>query len=366
MLQKIKNRKIDRNTLYCLSDKCHSFLLSGYPKKDILTRIADTASESFGEYFNPVILSDPDEISVNFIELLDLIVYEMNKTEKDDDSIREYIIDDLYSRIIIYLKILKGKKEYKKNLVYRGISSDDTIIMKTHKMEEYTSDLISEFHDHIFIQKDILKTLMTFSADELLNFYYQIAKGPYSLEIRTMALTGLKGHPRHFTNWDLLKKSTIEFNSLVNYVESFNTQVIEENQLPDNSYSLLFVLDYFEMNITQLSNEETLAWFTEIISKVWLNTIAPRFYNRIFMTLSNIFIYYDIEYMKKLIKRQNNLVALISLIELLPGEFFNRITVKLDLLGKNFIVSTKKLIASEDLILNEETSNTLTYLFRSS
>ena len=162
------------------AEQCYSLLNSSSSRRDTLKKISEMASSDFGEYFGPDILSCPDEISVHFIEILDQIVFETQENLISPNSINDYINDDLYNRLNIYLDVIKDITLYKNSISNRRLTYDDTVIIRHFSLKEMVPELIEEFYEQPTIQKDILRTLLVFNNEELLNFYYQIVKKLHS------------------------------------------------------------------------------------------------------------------------------------------------------------------------------------------
>lgn len=357
------NLKIGKEELCELSGHCYDLYNSSSSKTDALKKIASAASAEFGEYFGLNILKNPDEISVNFIELLDQIVFEFEENDSDEDNIKKYIIDDLYLRISIYLKLYKDEELYKKDISKRILSYDDTIIIKHYRMKEYIPNLIDEFFEQPNIQKAILKTLINFDIEELLNFYYQIVKENYCLEIKSLALIGLKGFSSKFTNWHLLKTCDKKLNTLVDYAESFDMDNMEHNNLPYDLYSLFFIINFIELNISSLMNGSTINWICDLLDSSVNIGIENLLHTSIYSSITNIIIYFNLDYMKFFLKNENYMISLTNLIDILPRAFFDRITIKLDLLGVEFIKGVNELLSSGKVKPDRINSNIISYLF---
>jgi len=354
--------KFNKKALTRIANRCYDLLSMAPSKKEALSRIALTASTEFGEYFGPIILENPDEISVNLIELLDQIVFEIEENDSGENNIREYIIDDLYLRINIYLEIIKDRDLYKKSLSSRLLTYDDTIIIKKYKMHEYIPDLLREFHDQANLQKAILKTLLTFDAEDLLNFYYQIIQGVYCLDIKSLALIGLKGFNGRFSNWHKLRNGDDDLNRLISYTKSFNILNIEKNELPVDHNTLFFVINYIEQYIGEFAEESAYNWILSVFKVFSQIEIDNSLFTSIYTSISNIMISFDIDYLKKFSKSEENLISFIHFIDRFPRSIFDRITVKLDVLDREFTSPVNSLISSEKIILDEVNSNILSYL----
>ncbi|MFC1670345.1 hypothetical protein ACFL20_08115 [Spirochaetota bacterium] len=357
-----KTKQINKEQLLKITAQCDEHLNSKPVKLDALKGIAAIAVKEFGQYFGPNVLTNPDELSIGFIELLDQIVFEISDNKSDDNNIRDYIIDDLLFRAGIYIEAITNIKTYKNNFHSRAICFDDMIVIKYYSMDEYISHLVFEFNEQPHLQEAILKTLITFQSDDLLKFYSNIINGNHNLEIKGLALMGLKKFQNSLSNWNLLKSDGPEIASLITYVKNFNVDNIEKNIVPADEYSLYFVINYIEQNLRTLTSDPVHNWILKMYESLLNIKIHHSFKYSIYKSLSNIIIFFDINYMKSFANNQEYFINFIKLIDALPREFFGRITAKLNLLGNNFINAVNDLISEEKIEVNKVDSNIMSFL----
>ncbi len=354
--------KFNRKAIQNIAAQCYEHVNSSSNRRDALSSIALTATKEFGGYFDSLSLEQPDEIYVNFIELLDQIVFEIDENDSGETSIREYIIDDLYQRITIYLEIIKDEELYRQGLNNRLLCNEDTIIIRHYKMLEYIPELLREFQEQPNLQKAIIKCLLAFNAEDLLNFYYQIAQGHYCTDIKALALIGLKGFSGRFSNWHKLKTTDDDTSSLISYVEGFNTDVIAKNPLPFNLNTLYFTINFIELNLEKFNKDQNLRWIFKVFKCFLEVDVNNTFFTSIYTSISNILLGLDIASILKLVSHEKDLISFIYFSDLLPAAIFNRISVKLDSLNSGFLERLQDIINSEKVILDEVNSNISSYL----
>ncbi len=359
----MKNNKLTSEDLVNLASLCNESIKNSENRKAALEKIAETISCNLGDYFGPGILLHPDEISIHFIELLDQIVFETVENSSGDDRIRDYVIDNLYSRLGIYLDIFNDKELYKRNLCNRIITNDDTVIIRQFKMIEYLPELLVEFFEQPELQKPILRVLLTFKSDDLLNFYYQIAQQKNPIDIKILALIGLKFFHSKFHNWDQIKEKFNGRYPVIEYALEFDADDITRNKFPNDVYSLLFVLKFIDLNFDTLSNPNVTKWIISVLVSALKFEIDSNLQGDIFKDITNILIYIDTTNINSLLTNDDMVVSLISIIDFLPREYFDRIVMRISLLGEEFIESVRNLISAGRINAEDRTSNTMSFLF---
>ena len=355
--------KINSDKLHKIAQSCYDIISEVQSKDEALKQISHIAFRELGEFFGPYILDEPTQITVNFIELLDQILYTVYDSETETGTIRNYIIEDLHLRIGIYLEVLKSRELYKKSLAGRILTLDDTIIIQELELVEFIPDLMAEFYDQPSLQKPILKSLIKFDVEELMNFYYQIIKGIFCLEIKTLALLGMKCLSVNFRHWHLLKNIDSDLTRIVEYCEKFDASVIENNEIPSDIHTIFFVVNFIEMKTLKNRAENSLQWMFLLNRNLLdMNAESP-LSGCIFQALSNTLLLLELKGLKEFVKGKNNLISFISLIDRLPAVYFNRIIGKLNLLGGDFIDTIQYLISSKKIKLKGIDSNILNFIF---
>lgn len=340
---------------------CAEKIKSASSKREALELIAGCGATRLDDY-SAGVMADPDEISVRFIEIIDQIVFEIAENMPVEASVCEYIIDDLYSRLNIYLDIFKDRETYIFNLGKRILTHDDTIIIRQCGFTEFVPLLVAEYGEQPALRRSILRALLVFDTSDLLNIYYEIARDSADMEERVLALLGLKKFGDTFNFRRLLPVDSAEYAALIEYVKSFEISAIETNEVPRDLYTLFFVLNYIELNIHEIAGPAAWGW----IMSVLLSLISVGYYNSfitdVYRSICNILIFTGSDWLKGLTRDDGHLSALVRVVDFLPRECFHQITLKLSLLGYDFIQRVNGLISSGKLVLDGSESNIMSYI----
>ena len=340
---------------------CSDIVKSSPSKQEALKTVADFASPHLKKYLS-ITLKNPDEISMHFIDLLDQIVFEVVENIHYDDPVHEYIIVDLYARLCTYLDIFRGKETYTININKRNFTHDDTVIIRQCRMSEYVPLLVAEYYEQPILQKSILRALLLFDSENLLNLYYNIVKDGNYIEEKILALIGLKRFISKF-NFDQLHSQKHDgYARLIEYAESFNCQDIGKNTLPEDVYSLLFGLNYIELNRDAVSDLSALAWMFRIIQSFLKIEFDNPFIADIYKSASNIILFAKPDILERLVNVEELAIAMIKVLDFFPGEFFYKLGIKLYHIGHDFIRMANRLKLSGKIKLNELESNTMNYI----
>ncbi len=354
--------KFSLGDLRSFAVRCYDSIENTESKQDALKQISGTASSVFGDYFGVNILQTIDEISVRFVELLDQIIFEIEENNNVEARIRDYISNDLYDRVIIYLEAYRDIELYRKNLQGRLITEEDLVVISHYRLSDYVPLLMKEYYEQPALQKTILKKLVQFESDDLLNFFYTVAKEKNCIEVIVLALIGLKKNENRFSNWHQLKSEDEDFNNLVDYIKSFNMTSLSDNYLPGGMYTLIAVFFILELNVDTISSQEEISWMIEVLSTLFNIQLDDTNIYTLQLCVSNILIYFDLERLKNILVSDDILKSFIYLIEFLPQELFSRITFKLSLLGEDFLLNMKKILDSDKVKLSKSDSNMMTFL----
>lgn len=364
----VQNRiKMGRDKLAEIAIRCGEFA-EAPSRREALARIAEYVSAEIGRYLNAGMLLSPDDVSIAFIELLDQILFEMNDENNVRNGIDEYIIDDLYRRVEVYLELFRGIDVYKKNFHLRLLSHDDTIIIKEYRIAEFLPGLMLEFHEQPHLAMSILRVLMFFSGEELLNFFYQIAQGDYDEELKVCALVGLKNNSVRFHNWRLLKGGeSAEYNGLIALVaaESTGKSTVDDHAgVMDSPLMLFYRMLDLEL---QLENQVDIPMCKRVVGTLYdvcrLNLEGVIFRNHIYDSLTRIFNRIQCDAMKRFLQDDENITSFVYLIDCLPIEVFDRLAAMLEYLGDEFMASVERLVSRGVLHLDEKNSRLSGYLF---
>ncbi len=354
--------KLDRYTVVDLASRIRKEIASYKGNYDALKAVSRLLSSELGDYFGPEILQYPDELLISFIELLDQIVFETEENAPVEESIRDYIVDDLYLRLCKYLDILHDRELYKQNLGNGILTHDDTVIIRYFSMEEYIPELIDGYSDRPALKKSILRALIPFQSEELFAFYYRILKDDGCLEAKILSLVGLKIHGSKFSNWKSLLNDDPDFNTLVEYASDFNAGQMIKNKLPENPYALIFAVNFIEQSVKSIKTKETVRWAVDVLRKISGIEIPSPHQSDMYLSIANILLYCDHDIIREVMKDESVLKSFIYLLDLLPPETFRRVTMALSILGGDFTDSVNRLISSGKVSPHEGESNILGYL----
>ncbi len=340
---------------------CYEKIAPASSKIEALSIVADFASSRIEGYARQA-LEDRDEVSMLFVELLDQIMFELAENIPTDAMVREYMADDLFARLVIYLDIFRDLETYSASLRKRLLTHDDTVIMRQFGMKEYAPLLMTEYLEQPVLQRSILHTLVTFDNDDLLNFFYNITKETGTIEIKALALAGLKKCGSRFSSWRQLVSDNEEHNKMIAYAQRFYCAVIEKNDIPRDLYSSIFVLQYIESDRDLLLSQSSLSWVMNLLKSMldigYFNSYLTDFY----LSICNIIIFAGTEILAELLGVDGQVKTLVQVIDFLPGEYFDRIMPKLSLLGNDFIHRVNYMLAAGKMKLNNRESNTYSYI----
>jgi hypothetical protein len=207
-----------------------------------LELLAERAGKELGEYLSTSMIADPDEISMAFVELLDQIIFQAGERRvHGSEPGEEYVLQDLYSRAEIFLDAYEGAEVYKKNLAGRILLHDDTLVIQSLRLGELVPFLISEFFEQPHLRIAIMRALVYFRNEELLNFFYEVSRNEYDPELKIMALIGLKRNETVFYGWKRLAESNGEwYRGLVSHASSCEGNCAHPDDEGDDPHLLLY------------------------------------------------------------------------------------------------------------------------------
>ena len=340
---------------------CAEKIKSAATKREALELIAGTGAAQLDEY-SAGTMAEPDEISVRFIEIVDQIVFEIGENMPVEASVCDYIVDDLYSRLNIYLDIFKDRETYAFNLGKRILTHDDTIIMRQCRFAEFVTLLIAEYGEQPALRRSILRALLAFDVPDLLNVYYDIAREAADIEERVLALIGLKKFGDTFNYRRLLPAESEALGALIEYVKSFDCSAIETNEVPRDLYTLFFVLNFIELNIHSIAGPAGCGWIMNVLQSLLSVGYYNSFLPDVYRSMCNIIIFTAAGRLKEVIRNDEHLASLVRVIDFLPREYFQQITLKLSILGNELIQRVNGLLSSGKLELDGSESNTMSYI----
>lgn len=339
----------------------YSIITSTTSRSEAFQSIAALGIKQFGEFITPGSLNLCDEVQINFIEILDQIIFELSSNDTGSD-IRDYITDDLYSRFSLILEALADCERYKANIKNRPLYCEDLIIIRRNRLSEFVPLLIAESEDITSLEKNIIKTLLYFTENVHLDFFYNFFRNTTSGYIKAASLLGLKYSCQPGLNWNSLKEISNGIKELVEYAESFNTEEIYCNRLPENMEEMTFVLLHLEKNVKFYKNSREINWILNVFSIVPLLNFENSWLTEINISISNIILQININLMREILKNESALIRATNFIDYLPRNVFNRITGRLDDMGMEFIYNLNLIIEKKKKNIDAYNSNILTYI----
>ncbi len=355
--------KKDNSTLLSRAVNNYFQLLTSIPSRsDALKSIADNATNDFGDYITPGNFNVSDEILINFIELIDQIIYEFRDNNDYNSNIRDYIIDDLYSKLSLTLEALTDQEKYLSNIRNRSLFPDDLVIIKIQQLSGLIPLLISESEGISNLQKDIIKTFLYLKDETLLEFFYNSFKNTTSGFIKSAALLGLKYNCEKGLNWDAVKEISNGLSGLTLYAEKFNPVKIDINPLPSTKEELTFALLHIEKNIKTMNNIDSISWIISMLISIPSFNFENSWLYEVNTSISNILLNIDLNSLKEILSNESSLIKTMKFIDLLPGNIFNRLTGRFDALGLEFLYNLNSAIEKKKVIISSNNSNIMNYL----
>ncbi len=357
-------KKTEKNTLLLkhIIEDSFGILCSNLSRSEALKKTAELAIADFGDYMTPGSLNLKDEVHILLVELLDQIIYEFRENHFYDNNIRDYIIDDLFSRLMLMLEALNSPQHYLKNIANRALYHDDLVIIKQMKLAELIPMLISESGDITNLQVQIIKTLLCFTDDTPLDFFYNSLITANSDFIRAASMLGLKYKSSNCLNWNAVKKAANGSEGFAIFAESFIADSPSENRLPESPEEIIFSLLHIEKTAPDIGNIADMDWILSVIEAAsnsqFDNVWAPEVYS----TIGNIVLNLDIDLSRAIFMDEKKMIRAACIIDRLPKNIFNRITGRLDELGMEIIFKLNSVIEKKKVPVNEYNSNLVNYL----
>ena len=196
----------------------------------------------------------------------------------------------------------------------------------------------------------------------MLNFYYQIIKEDNCFETKVLALAGLKMHKKKFTNWKQLKTDDERFNSFIDYVEEFQVEIVYKNPLPVDTFTFIFTINFIEHNIDIFQEPQSLNWAIDVLKNISILHTDNSFLSDLYCSITNIIILFNGTTMKDLLKDEEILQRFLNLLDMIPPEIFNKVTMKLLILGDDFKSSAQKILSNGKGYQKDRESNVMSYL----
>jgi len=341
--------------LYC------DILKSTTSRSEALKYIAEQATEDFGDFITPGSLNLKDEIEIHFAELLDQIIYEFHENTDFEANIKDYIIDDLYSRLYLYLESFRSIEQYIKSIKYRPLFQDDCIIIKNKKIYKLIPLLIEEYEELTILQKPVIKALIHLAEQTEPDFFLRSFNNSSHGFIKSAAVLGLKytkTRVPQFSSSEVISRNC----TLPSYAEKFNHSAIWENAEPGSREEITFVLLHIEKNIKNFNDYKSINWILDTINLIPDMNFENSWLNEINTSMSNILLNMEIDMIKEFLNNDEKLLKTINFIDLFPKNIFNRLTGRLDELGLEFHYRLNSVLEKNQFKSGDLNSNMLNYL----
>lgn len=361
---KDKKIKIEKVKLTSLALKCRDRFKETQSRHEALELIARETANELGDYLNADALESPDDIAIAFIELLDQVIFELGEEYNTNETkIEEYLLDELYQRLEIYLDLFNGIDVYKNGFSSRIMSRDDTLIIRYYKIREFIPHLISEFTEQPHLRVSIVRALIFFNEEEHLNFFYDIATGEYDIELKILALLGLKINRNKFGKWDRLSETNGDkkYEALLTYITD---NELNPPRFQDNIYILFYKILYLEIMLEKDMGFLECNFILHVldqISRYNIDILPFKYY--LYESLSRVIYRIQSETMHKYLNMEDNLITFIRIVDNIQGEIFDKIIAMTNCLGDEFIASIERLVSSGKVHLEEKNSKLSSYLF---
>lgn len=349
------------------TEKYYNILKSITSRSEALKNIAVKATEDFGEFITPGSLNLTDEVDINFIELLDQIIYEFRENTDYESNIRDYIIDDLYSRLFIYLESFNNIRLYMQNIKNRPLTPDDLLIIKSRKLTQTIPLLIAEYEEITLLQKPIMKALLHLPGNYPADFFYNTCLSSPHGFIRAASVLGLI-----YAGIDVKNRCTEEnmgqdesnnhIAELLDYAARFNFNEIWINREPLNREEITFILLHIEKNIHSFTDSRSIDWILNTLNLIPAMNFENSWLNEINTSMSNIILNTDTSRIKEYLNNEEKLMMTINFIDLFPKNIFNRLTGQLDSMGIEFHYKLNSILEKRDFRSGDPDSNMLNYL----
>ena len=356
-------KKDDTSLLNLIVNDYFQILNSTQSRSDVLKYIADRAREDFGEYITSGGLGITDEILVHIVELLDQIIYEFIENDESSYSIRDYIIDDLYSKLSLTFEALTDTEKYISNMQNRPLLLDDLLIVKNKNLIELVPLLIFESESTASLQKEIVKTLLYFQEEPLPEFFYNTFKNTAAGFIKSSSLLGLKYNNEERLNWDGLKEIAPEYLQLIQFAEKFDVCKIYKNPAPSTKEELTFSILHVEKNIGEMNDIDSINWIVSMLIHIPSFNFENSWLHEIHLSVCSILLNIELSILKEFLKNESVFIKTIELIDKLPAAIFNRLTGFFDSLGIEFLFDLNTTLEEKKLNITGGNSNILNYVY---
>lgn len=341
------NKKKETMSLHTLGEIVLSCLerTDGGSPRLALEEVASRVLDAIGPRPDGEILQTPDPVSSAFVELLDQIVFEMDENgEARGGKVEEYILDDLYKRLKIFLSLCEGLDSYRKKLNFRVITADDALIISHYSLTDLVATLMSEFFEEPHLRFPILHAMVSFESEDLVGFLYEIARGKYDTDLRVLALIGLHMNDYGRINgWSMLGESDEQdFASLIRHVKGL------PDAGPATGCVLLFRALEIEFAARRMEGPDDcgalLASLRELLRHD-LDGVSMK--SRIFESLSRVLDLLRRDALRRHLGGEESFRDFIRLLDRIPAGLFERAPRLVEYLGEDIVTAMERMAGGD-------------------
>ncbi len=330
--------------------------------------LSGRAVARLGEYLNTSMIIDPDDIAIAFVELLDQIIFETGERKlHGGEHGEDYVLEDLHERAEIFLDVYEGAEVYRKNLAGRILRHDDTLIIRCLRLGEMVSSLVSEFFEQPHLRVAIMRALIYFPNDELLNFFYEIARNEYEPELKILALIGLRRNETVFYGWKRLAGSAMGwYDALVSHAAACDGTCRQVDDESDDPHLLFYKTICLEVSLAGSEDQSGLGRLFGVLNGIARQNLEIFPYrSTILDSISRILYRIRGETFLDFLRLEGTMRSFVHLMDCLPIEVFDRVLLVVESLGERFTSMLAAMVERGELRLDYHTSRLPAYLFPS-
>lgn len=340
----------------------YDILTSNSSRIEALKAVASEGMHRFGEFVTPGSLKLRDEIQINFVEILDQIIFELGENSDSGAEIRYYIMEDLYSRMSLTLEALVDMDKYLAGLKNRTFYYDDFIVIRNRRLSGLVPILLEEAEDITNLEKQIIKTLLYFPDEAAINYFYNSFRNSSSGFTRSAALLGIRYCNMGDNGWSSPKKESEECAKSIEYMKTFSFENLAGNRLPATREEMTFALLHIEKEAASVKDSKTVSWILSMLELIPFMNFENSWSGEIIISSGNILLNLDLNLVRDILKNDSILAKAVNFIDFLPRNIFNRLTGQLDMLGMEFLFKLNSMIEKRSKGIDSCNSNILTYL----
>ncbi len=308
----------------------------------------------------------PAGIVRNFMELAYQIRFELDELGAyGNDTVEDYIIDNLYTRAEAYLDIFQGQEAYCRKITMRMLTVEDPVIIREHRLSSLVSHCISEFYEQPSFRFELLTCLLMFENEELVNFFYEVVKNEMEPDLRIAALLGLYCCGKRFSNWkNLYGMGDDQLDELVHYAVGIKNGFEPATSTGlQNNYILLFNLLYIEHVVNPEEHYVNRGMiFGMLVMATGLKNETGQLHLRMMHSVRCILEKMPSAALKKIVQHDDDILMLINILDNLPVEIFDKVLRSLRIPGEELARGVEKLVDRHNFNTGEFHSNMLAYL----